>query len=107
MVIQIIAIRLYFLLYGLNKNEVACAGLYREVCGIVQSTLGGTKDKFVDLSPSSLETDCARYWAYKSGNQFLQLGSGMVDHLVGKLRIYPWRKNSSAIVKGPLDSSMG
>ena len=59
------------------ENEVACAGLYTEVCGIVQSTLGGTKDKFVDLSPSSLETDCARYWAHKRGNQFLHLGGGV------------------------------
>ncbi|MEM6400053.1 MAG: peptidoglycan bridge formation glycyltransferase FemA/FemB family protein [Cyanobacteria bacterium P01_D01_bin.116] len=59
------------------ENEVACAGLYTEVCGIVQSTLGGTKDKFVDLSPSSLETDYARYWAHKRGNQFLHLGGGV------------------------------
>jgi hypothetical protein len=59
------------------ENEVACAGLYTEVCGIVQSTLGGTKDKFVDLSPSSLETDCARYWAHQRGNQFLHLGGGV------------------------------
>ncbi|MGB7251811.1 MAG: peptidoglycan bridge formation glycyltransferase FemA/FemB family protein, partial [Phormidesmis sp.] len=28
-------------------SKVACAGLYTEVCGIVQSTLGGTKDQFV------------------------------------------------------------
>ncbi len=59
------------------ENEVVCAGLYTEVCGIVQSTLGGTKDKFVDLSPSSLETDCARYWAHQRGNQFLHLGGGV------------------------------
>ena len=59
------------------ENEVACAGLYTEICGIVQSTLGGTRDKFVDLSPSSLETDCARYWAHQRGNQFLHLGGGV------------------------------
>ncbi|NJO26935.1 MAG: aminoacyltransferase [Richelia sp. SL_2_1] len=59
------------------ENEVACAGLYTEVCGIVQSTLGGTKDKFVELSPSSLETDYARYWAHQRGNQFLHLGGGV------------------------------
>ncbi len=58
-------------------SEIACAGLYTESCGIVQSTLGGTKDKFVDLSPSSLETDYARYWAHQRGNQFLHLGSGV------------------------------
>lgn len=59
------------------ENEIACAGLYTEVCGIVQSTLGGTKDKFVNLSPSSLETDCARYWAHQRGNEFLHLGGGV------------------------------
>lgn len=67
-----------------HKNEIACAGLYTEVCGIVQSVLGGTKDKFVHLSPSSLETDCARYWAHRRGNKFLHLGGGIggeQDHL--------------------------
>ncbi|GAB4224837.1 MAG: hypothetical protein Kow0049_01330 [Stanieria sp.] len=59
------------------ENEIACAGLYTEVCGIVQSTLGGTKDKFVHLSPSSLETDYARYWAHQRGNEFLHLGGGV------------------------------
>ncbi len=59
------------------ENEVACVGLYTEICGIVQSTLGGTKDKFVHLSPSSLETDYARYWAHRRGNKFLHLGGGV------------------------------
>ncbi|AFZ37648.1 hypothetical protein Sta7437_4171 [Stanieria cyanosphaera PCC 7437] len=59
------------------ESEIACAGLYTEVCGIVQSTLGGTKDKFVHLSPSSLETDYARYWAHRRGNEFLHLGGGV------------------------------
>lgn len=59
------------------ENEVACAGLYTEVCGIVQSTLGGTRDKYVSLSPSSLETDYARYWAHRRGNEFLHLGGGV------------------------------
>ncbi|BAZ54057.1 hypothetical protein NIES4103_67420 [Nostoc sp. NIES-4103] len=59
------------------ENEVACVGLYTEVCGIVQSTLGGTKNKFVSLSPSSLETDFARYWAKERGNEFLHLGGGV------------------------------
>ncbi|MDZ4874001.1 MAG: hypothetical protein CLLPBCKN_003397 [Chroococcidiopsis cubana SAG 39.79] len=59
------------------ENEVACAGLYTECCQIVQSTLGGTKDKFVMLSPSSLETDYARCWAKARNNQFLHLGGGV------------------------------
>ncbi|MFQ4142445.1 peptidoglycan bridge formation glycyltransferase FemA/FemB family protein [Chlorogloeopsis sp. ULAP02] len=59
------------------EGEIACAGLYTENCGIVQSTLGGTKNKFVHLSPSSLETDFARYWAKERGNEFLHLGGGV------------------------------
>jgi hypothetical protein len=59
------------------ENQVACAGLYTEACGIVQSTLGGTINKFVHLSPSSLETDYARYWAKAHGNEFLHLGGGV------------------------------
>jgi hypothetical protein len=58
-------------------GEIACAGLYTESCGIVQSALGGTRDRYVQLSPSSLETDYARYWAKERGNEFLHLGGGV------------------------------
>lgn len=72
-------------LFGINlhlciveyENQVASVGLYTECCGIVQSTLGGTRDKFVHLSPGSLETDFARYWAQERGNEFLHLGGGV------------------------------
>ncbi len=59
------------------ENQIICAGLYTEVCGIVQSTWGGTKNNFVKLSPGSLETDYARLWAKKRGNEFLHLGGGL------------------------------
>lgn len=59
------------------ENQIACAGLYTECCKIVQSTLGGTRNSFVHLSPGSLETDYARYWAQERGNEFLHLGGGV------------------------------
>ncbi len=59
------------------ENQVACAGLYTECCGIVQSALGGTRNTFVDLSPGSLEVDFVRYWAKERGNEFLHLGGGV------------------------------
>ncbi|OUL35997.1 FemAB family protein [Nostoc sp. T09] len=59
------------------ENQIVCGGLYTECCGIVQSTLGGTRNQFVHLSPGSLETDYARYWAQERGNEFLHLGGGV------------------------------
>ncbi|MBD6618276.1 FemAB family protein [Komarekiella sp. 'clone 1'] len=70
------------------ENQVACAGLYTECCGIVQSTLGGTKNQFVHLSPSSLETDYARTWAQERGNEFLHLGGGLGGSMEDKLYIF-------------------
>ncbi|BAZ86753.1 GNAT family N-acetyltransferase [Dolichospermum compactum] len=59
------------------EDEIACVGLYTECCGIVQSTLGGTRNEFIHLSPSSLETDFARLWFQERGNKFLHLGGGL------------------------------
>ncbi len=58
-------------------NEVASAGLYTECGGIVQSLFGGTKNKFIKYSPSSLETDYARFWSKERGNKFFHLGGGL------------------------------
>ena len=60
-----------------DENEVASAGLYTECGGIVQSLFGGTKNKFLKLSPSSLETDYARFWSKERGNKFFHLGGGL------------------------------
>ncbi|MEO1427950.1 MAG: GNAT family N-acetyltransferase [Cyanobacteria bacterium J06633_8] len=59
------------------ENEIASAGLYTESGGIVQSLFGGTKNKFVKLSPSTLETDYARYWAKERCNEFMHMGGGL------------------------------
>lgn len=60
-----------------HENEVASAGLYTECGGIVQSLFGGTKNKFIKYSPSSLETDYARFWSKERGNKFFHLGGGL------------------------------
>lgn len=70
------------------ENQIVCAGLYTECCGIVQSTLGGTRNQFVHLSPGSLETDYARYWAQERGNEFLHLGGGIGGSTEDSLYIF-------------------
>ena len=59
------------------ENEIASAGLYTESGGIIQSLFGGTKDKFVKMSPSTLETHYARLWAKERGNEFMHMGGGL------------------------------
>lgn len=59
------------------EHQIICAGLYTECCGIVQSSIGGTRNEFIAASPSTLETDYARFWAKERGNQFLHLGGGV------------------------------
>ncbi|WP_414586008.1 peptidoglycan bridge formation glycyltransferase FemA/FemB family protein [Scytonema sp. PCC 10023] len=58
-------------------NQVASAALYTEYCGIVQNLFRGTRTKFCDLSPSSLEIDYVRFWAKERGNKILHLGGGL------------------------------
>lgn len=60
-----------------GNEQIVSAGLYTECCGIVQAILGGTRTKYVKLSPSSLETDFARLWAKKRGNEVFHLGGGV------------------------------
>jgi hypothetical protein len=73
---EVLGEKLYLCLVELN-NQIASAGLYTECCGIVQSTLGGTRTKFLKQSPNSLRIDYARYWAKERGNDVLHLGGGV------------------------------
>ncbi|MDJ0675329.1 MAG: peptidoglycan bridge formation glycyltransferase FemA/FemB family protein [Calothrix sp. MO_167.B42] len=59
------------------NHQLASAGLYTECCGIVQAIFRGTRTKFMELSPSSLEIDYVRFWAKKRGNQIFHLGGGL------------------------------
>lgn len=68
--------KIYISLVELN-DEIVCAGLYTECCGIVQSVLSGTKTEFLKQSPNSLRIDYARFWAKGRGNEVLHLGGGV------------------------------
>src|SRR5262249_35273951 len=57
--------------------EVACAGLFSELSGIVQYHLGGTKDAFLADSPAKLMFDHVRRWGHERGNRALHLGGGV------------------------------
>ncbi|MDJ0617731.1 MAG: GNAT family N-acetyltransferase [Calothrix sp. MO_192.B10] len=57
-------------------GEVMCACIFTECCGIVQSYLSGTKNKFLKQSPDKLLFDYVRFWAKERGNQVLHLGGG-------------------------------
>jgi len=58
-------------------DQVASAGLFSELNGIVQYHLGGTKDEFLQDSPMKLMFDFARRFAKERGNRVLHLGGGV------------------------------
>lgn len=58
-------------------NQIVCAGIFTEICGIVQYHLGGTKTQFLKLSPSKLMFDRLRFWAKERGNEIFHLGGGV------------------------------
>lgn len=58
-------------------NQIACAGIFTECCGIVQYHLGGTKDDFLKKAPSKLMFDYVRFWAKERGNKIFHLGGGV------------------------------
>ncbi|MEI2580257.1 peptidoglycan bridge formation glycyltransferase FemA/FemB family protein [Scytonema sp. PRP1] len=58
-------------------NEVASGALYTEYSGIVQSLFRGTRTKFCNVSPNSLEIDYVRFWAKERGNKIVHLGGGL------------------------------
>ncbi|KOP26758.1 FemAB family protein [Hapalosiphon sp. MRB220] len=58
------------------ENQITCACLFTECCGIVQSYLSGTKNEFLKLSPDKLLFDYVRYWAKERGNEVFHMGGG-------------------------------
>lgn len=59
------------------ENQITCAGLFTECCGIVQYHLGGTRTKFLKQAPSKLMFDYVRFWAKERGNVVFHLGGGV------------------------------
>lgn len=68
--------KLHLCIVELNE-EVACAGLFAECCGIIQYHLGGTRTSFLKQAPSTLMFDYVRFWAKERGNEVLHLGGGL------------------------------
>lgn len=60
-----------------RNEEITCAGLFTECCGIVQYHLGGTKNTFLRQAPSKLMFDHVRFWAKERGNEVFHLGGGV------------------------------
>jgi hypothetical protein len=59
------------------ENQIACACLITECCGIVQTYLGGTKQQFYEYAPDKTLFNYIRFWAKERGNQVFHLGGGV------------------------------
>lgn len=59
------------------EEQIICASLFFESCGIVQAHLGGTKNEFLSQSPFNLLLHHARLWAKERGNKYLHIGGGL------------------------------
>jgi hypothetical protein len=58
-------------------GEVAAAGLFTAVDGIVEYHLGGTSDAHLAQAPSKLMFHAVRLWAKEAGHELLNLGGGL------------------------------
>ena len=59
------------------EREVAAAGLFTVMDGLVQYHLGGTSQKYLDQAPSKLMFCYVRDWAKEVGNTTFHLGGGV------------------------------
>jgi hypothetical protein len=58
-------------------DATVCAGLFSEVCGIVQFHLAGRRDTVNSSAPMKLLTHFVRRWAKQRGNRVFHLGGGL------------------------------
>ncbi|MEI6442540.1 MAG: FemAB family protein [Nostocales cyanobacterium ELA583] len=59
------------------ENQVTCASLFFENCGIMQAHLGGTKNDFIKQSPFNFLLHYMRIWGKERGNEYLHIGGGI------------------------------
>ncbi|MEL6441243.1 MAG: GNAT family N-acetyltransferase [Cyanobacteria bacterium J06621_8] len=59
------------------EEQIVCACIFFESCGIVQAHLGGTKTEFLKQSPFNLLLHQMRLWAKARGNKYLHIGGGV------------------------------
>jgi Acetyltransferase (GNAT) domain len=71
-----------------QDDQVICASLFFECCGIVQAHLGGTQTAYLNLSPFNLLLHQARLWAKSRGNTVLHLGGGVGGSKEDRLYIF-------------------
>jgi hypothetical protein len=58
-------------------DATVCAGVFSEICGIVQFHLGGRRQETNANAPMKLLTHFARRWAKERGNRVFHLGGGL------------------------------
>jgi CelD/BcsL family acetyltransferase involved in cellulose biosynthesis len=74
---QALAERLHLCTVLSATGDVAAAGLFTAVHGIVQYHLGGTTNECLRLSPTKLMFDALFRWAKDAGNTVFHLGGGV------------------------------
>jgi hypothetical protein len=57
-------------------QAISCAGLFSEVCGIVQAHLVGSRLEHGDQDTTKFMFDAVRRWAKQRSNRFFHLGGG-------------------------------
>jgi dTDP-4-amino-4,6-dideoxygalactose transaminase len=68
------ALQLFVAVIG---DKIAAAGLFTICNGIVQTYLTGTRDEFLEFSPSTLMNDTVRLWGNEIGARVFHLGGGV------------------------------
>jgi hypothetical protein len=74
---RLLGSRLHLCTVRAPSGEVAGAGLFTTVDGVVEYHLGATVDTFRSLAPSKLMFDAVRWWAKDRGESLLNLGGGV------------------------------